>query len=179
MKKTIVEVKALCSDLDRIKNILQSRDARFIGLDHQIDTYFHTHHGRLKLREGTIERNLIHYDRGNERGPKQSNVLLFKVEPHSALKDILARSLGIRSVVDKQREIYFIENVKFHLDRVQSLGTFVEVEAIDTAGTLGLGELKAQCQLYVELFGIHEEDFISDSYGDMRPNSLERVSPVV
>ncbi len=126
-----IEIKAKCSNHDRIRSVLKSKNADFRGLDHQVDTYFKVSKGRLKLREGTIENHLIFYERKNQEGPKQSDVILFDTEPGSEIKSILAKALGVFFVVDKSREIYFIENVKFHLDVVKELGTFMEIEAID------------------------------------------------
>lgn len=54
-----VEIKAKCSDPQRIRDILESHGAEHKGLDHQIDTYFRVQNGRLKLREGDIENFLI------------------------------------------------------------------------------------------------------------------------
>src|SRR3989344_6657644 len=107
-----IEIKAKSNNQDKIRDILKSRNADFKGIDHQIDTYFNVNFGRLKLREGKIENFLIYYDREDKEGPKQSNVILFKSDPKSSLKEILKTSLGALIVVDKQREIYFIENVK-------------------------------------------------------------------
>ena len=70
-------------------------------------------------------------------------------------------------MVDKVREIYFIGNVKFHLDVVESLGTFVEIEAIDSDGTIGREQLLKQCRTYLSLLEIRESDLISVSYGDL------------
>jgi predicted adenylyl cyclase CyaB len=70
-------------------------------------------------------------------------------------------------VVKKNRKIYFIENVKFHFDTIDELGTFVEVEAIDNTGNIGIEKLKEQCRKYAELFEIKSEDYISLSYSDM------------
>lgn len=70
-------------------------------------------------------------------------------------------------MVDKQREIYFIENVKFHVDTVKNLGTFLEIEAIETHGALGKDKLLEQCQNYLHLFGIPKEDLIPVSYSDL------------
>ena len=107
MKKTIIEIKARCENPDKIRKILIARNAKFIGKDHQIDTYFKVNRGRLKLREGKIENYLIHYDRENAKGPKKSSVLLFKTDPGSSLKSILTKALGVLIVVEKQREIYW------------------------------------------------------------------------
>jgi len=163
----IVEIKARCSDQNKIRNILANHQAESKGTDHQIDTYFRVTKGRLKLREGSIENNLIHYHRENKEGPKLSNVTLFRSEPDSSLKEILTNSIGILVVVDKQREIYFIDNVKFHIDIVKELGTFIEIEAIDETGIRGNDELLKQCQHYLELFEVPKHDLVSVSYSDL------------
>jgi len=162
-----IEIKAKSNNQDAIREILKSRNADFKGVDHQIDTYFKVNNGRLKLREGKIENHLIHYQRENKEGPKQSDVTLFKSDPKSSLKEILTKALGILVVVDKKREIYFIDNVKFHIDNVEDLGTFVEIEAIGNDGTIGKDKLLEQCQFFLDLFKISQEDLISVSYSDL------------
>jgi adenylate cyclase, class 2 len=162
-----IEIKAKSNNQDAIREILKSKNAEFKGVDHQIDTYFKVNNGRLKLREGKIENHLIHYQRENKEGPKQSDVILFKSDPKSSLKEILTKALGILVVVDKKREIYFIDNVKFHIDVVEDLGTFVEIEAIDNDGTIGKDKLLEQCQFFLDLFRISQNDLISVSYSDL------------
>ncbi len=150
-----------------IREILKSKDADFKGIDHQIDTYLNVNSGRLKLREGEIENHLIHYQRENKAEPKQSDVTLFKSDPESSLKKILIKALGVLIVVEKKREIYFIDNVKFHIDTVKGLGTFVEIEAIDNERNIDINKLQEQCQFYLDLFKISQEDLISVSYSDL------------
>ena len=161
------EFKAKHSDIQSLEIILQQYNPLFVGIDHQIDTYFNVPNGRLKLREGTIENALIHYERKNEASAKQSNVLLYQHKPDSSLKVILTKALGIKTVVDKQRKIYFIDNVKFHFDEVKGLGSFVEVEAIDKDRNIGLEKLKEQCNAYAQLFQLTENNFIAESYSDL------------
>lgn len=162
-----IEIKAKVQYHDRIRNILNSLNAEFRGLDHQIDTYFKIGSGRLKLREGNLESYLIHYQREDKEGPKKSEVSLFKYNRDKALKEILFKSLDVLTVVDKRREIYFINNIKFHLDEVMDLGLFVEIEAIDSKGDIGGKKLLKQCQYYQKLLEIKKEDLISCSYSDM------------
>ncbi len=162
-----IEIKANCRQYDKTRDILMSKGADFRGVDHQIDTYFNVSSGRLKLREGNIENELIHYDREDQEGPKQSNVTLFSSDPKSTLKELLTKALGVLVVVDKEREIYFIDNVKFHIDKVKDLGEFVEIEAIDMDGNIGKEKLLEQCRFYLNLFGIPKEDLISVSYSDL------------
>ena len=162
-----IEIKAKSTNQDKIREILKSKNADFKGTEHQIDTYFKINFGRLKLREGNIENNLIHYNRENKEGPKQSDIIIFKSAPDSTLKELLTKALGILVVVDKQREIYFVDNVKFHVDTVKNLGTFVEIEAIDENESIGKEKLLEQCQFYLDLFQIPKEDLISVSYSDL------------
>lgn len=162
-----VEIKARTKAIKTIRKLLENQLARYVGLDHQVDTYFKITQGRLKLREGEIENALIHYARSNQAGPKTSEVLLYQSPTNSSLKAILTAALDTLVVVDKMREIYFIDNVKFHLDKVTDLGTFVEIEAIDRDGSIGQEELTRQCQYYIELFQIEEKDLIPNSYSDL------------
>jgi predicted adenylyl cyclase CyaB len=76
-------------------------------------------------------------------------------------------SLGILAVVDKTREIYFVDNVKFHLDNVVGLGTFVEIEAIDKDGSIGNEKLLEQCNFYLNLLNISKDDLVDNSYSDL------------
>lgn len=167
MTQLNIEIKARSNNQNFIRDTLKSHYAKFKGIDHQIDTYFKVKNGRLKLREGNIENSLVHYDREDKAGPKQSNVTFYKSTDKFALKEILIKALEILVVVDKSREIYFIDNVKFHLDDVKNLGSFVEIEAIDSDGNIGKEKLFEQCNYYLNLFKIKQEDLISKSYSDL------------
>jgi adenylate cyclase class 2 len=162
-----VEFKARCSDRRRVEEILVSKHAKFIGEDHQMDTYFHVTHGRLKLREGNIEHALIHYNRKNIAGAKQSDIILYQHAPDPSLKEMLTQALGIKAIVRKRRKIYFIDNVKFHLDEVDGLGEFIEVEAIDKTGELGIEKLEQQCNTYLSLLQVQHADLVDCSYSDL------------
>jgi len=162
-----VEIKARCADPSAVRKYLLDHDARFLGTDHQVDTYFQVPRGRLKLRQGNIENALIHYDRPDQEGPKSSKVTLFPVTEGDTLCHLLDHALGIWAVVDKQREIYFIRNVKFHIDTVKGLGGFVEIEAIDKDGSISQNALEKDCRFYMHAFGIGDEDLLSKSYSDM------------
>lgn len=162
-----IEIKAHCSNLDKVRDILISANAESKGVDHQTDTYFNSKKGHLKLREGNIENNLIHYERENKEGSKESKFTLYKTKPDSSLKTILEVALGNKCTVEKKREIYFIKNVKFHLDTVKDLGQFLEIEASNKDNDLTKDKLQEQCNYYIKLLQINAKDFISGSYSDM------------
>ncbi len=161
------EFKASSKNIDQLEEILLQYHPEYKGLDHQVDTYFHVTHGRLKLRQGRIENALIHYHRQNIAGAKQSDVTLYQHAPSNSLMEVLEKALGILVIVDKKRKIYFIDNIKFHFDEVRELGSFVEVEAIDTDGKIGIDKLKEQCSHWASVFGLEEKDFIAQSYSDL------------
>lgn len=162
-----VEIKARCNNASSIRKYLLDNNADFKGVDEQTDTYFNVQHGRLKLREGNIENNLIFYERTNQTGPKNSHFNLVKVEDAKGLKEALQKSIGIKVVVQKRREIYYIANVKFHIDEVPGLGSFVEIEAGNILADLSQQQLNEQCNFYLQEFGINEEDLMAVSYSDM------------
>jgi adenylate cyclase class 2 len=167
MKLKNYEFKARTNDLDLLEQKLLELNPEFIGVDHQVDTYFKVTKGRLKLREGNIENALIYYERPDIAGAKQADIILYKHYPDKSLKDILTKVHGIKTIIDKTRRIYFIENVKFHFDAVTELGHFIEVEAIDEFGQYSVKELQKQCDLYSSFFGIEATDYISKSYSDL------------
>ena len=162
-----IEFKARTHRIDEQEEIIKGLNSRFVGIDHQVDTYFNVGKGRLKLREGNIENSLIYYERENKEGSKESKILLYNLVPGGNLKEILIKVLGVKLIVDKSRKIYFIDNVKFHFDTVNGLGTFIEVEAIDETGKADKNVLTEQCNSYASLLDISREEFISVSYSDM------------
>lgn len=167
MKKVNVEIKARCKDLGSVRKVLQTEDARFEGTDHQVDTYFNTPNGRLKLREGKIENHLISYNRKDQSEPKLSDVTLYNtLKDSSVLKEILTKHFGIKCVVDKKREIYYIGNIKIHLDSVEKLGRFVEIEA-SSGNKSEEDKLRKQVVDYIKKFSIKKSDLIKESYNDM------------
>lgn len=171
-----VEIKArLAPDINNastervrfIRDFLVNNKAEFKGTDQQTDTYFNVPKGRLKLREGNIENNLIYYERTDQAGPKNSFFKLVKVEDADGLKEALRQSVGIKVVVKKKREIYYIGNVKFHIDEVPGLGVFTEIEAGNMLDGLSKEQLMEQCDHYMKAFGIQPGDLVSVSYSDM------------
>ncbi|HPG11135.1 MAG TPA: class IV adenylate cyclase [Chitinophagaceae bacterium] len=167
-----VEIKAKCSDPDFVRTYLNKAGADFKGTDLQTDTYFKVPTGRLKIREGNIENSLIYYQREDNAGPKNSHFHLIKLDNPSGLKEILVQTMGVKVIVQKAREIYYIRNVKFHIDKVDGLGSFLEIEAGNILADLNEQELAAQCNHYLKEFKVREADLIKESYSDILINRL-------
>lgn len=173
VQKHLVEIKARTNRSAKQRQLLLARGAAFKGTDHQIDHYFNVPAGRLKLRSGNIEQSLIFYQRGNQAGPKDSSVAFSRLGDQAmadSLAATLGQALGTWVTVDKQREIYFIDNVKFHLDEVAGLGAFIEIEAIGDSPE-ERETLLAQCQQYMDYLGVRQEDLVANSYSDLLTES--------
>jgi len=173
MKANIFEIKCRISDPKQKHALLMEQGADYRGKDHQIDTYFKVDIGRLKLREGEIENTLIRYHREEVKAIKQSKVIFQPLAQESVhgLKDILSDAYGQWKIVNKQRQIYFIDNVKFHIDEVEGLGAFMEIEAIDEDGNRSSAVLESQCTQFVTLLGLDTTQLIDKSYSDMVPEN--------
>lgn len=168
-----VEVKARSYSNADLETLLQSMGAKYIGEDHQIDTYFNVPTGRLKLREGNVENSLIYYSRSNDKSARESNIVLERTNQNINLKNVLLEALGCKITVDKLRKIYFLDNVKVHFDKLANLGEFVEIEAIDHDGSIGPDLLNKQCHDLIQKFSLQQKDFIKYSYSDLIAESIK------
>ena len=165
MKRINYEFKARVTNDATVRAALKKLRARYIGADRQVDTYFRVPAGRLKIREGRIENALIFYQRTNAPRARRSKIEMMMLPPRNSIRAILTGALGVMVVVDKRREIYFVGNVKIHLDRIRGLGKFVEVEAISRGGSLA--KAQAQARRFQKLFGIKASDIVPQSYSDL------------
>ena len=165
LKRLNFEFKAYLHRESRVRSTLKRLRARFLGTDHQVDTYFHVPIGRLKVREGRFENALIFYQRTNSPRARRSTIEMILLPRRNSLRAILSQSLGVLAVVDKRREIYFVGNVKIHLDRVRGLGKFMEVEAITKSGNVR--KVRTQARKFQKLFAVSSTDIVPLSYSDL------------
>lgn len=133
----------------------------------QDDTFFRCANGRLKLREfadGTGE--LIFYQRADEGGPKTSFYVRTPTRDPAGLREALTLANGIVGRVVKARTLYLVGRTRVHLDRVQELGEFMELEVVledDEPEAAGMAEADA----LMRTLGIAAEDCISGAYLDL------------
>ena len=134
----LLELKCKVGSLDEAKKSVNKLKARYIGVFHQIDTYFNVQKGRLKLREVENEKksDLIYYEREETLEPKESDVLIVEIQNTKSFKVLMTKVLGKKVVIDKTREIYRHKETQIHLDTVKELGSFIEFERI-TSTDLG------------------------------------------
>lgn len=162
-----VSIKASCRAPDKIEIKLQELKADFLGEDIQTDTYYRVPVGKLKLREGNIENLLTHYLREDHSGKMKTTVYLYERNPSHQVKQEHTASRTIIGKVVKRRKIYWIDNVKFHIDRFDDGRAFVEIEAMDRNGKLGIDTISLQAENYKLILSINDNDIRKQSYIDM------------
>jgi predicted adenylyl cyclase CyaB len=160
-----LEIKARCRDLAAARSAAQRVATRYVGIDKQVDTYFRAREGRLKLRESSLDGGqLVPYLRPDTPGPKCADYQVIPVEDAAGLKLLMTRILGVHRVVLKEREILLYENVRIHLDRVEGLGEFVELEAVFDGSPAAEVEQRRVVDFLMEALGIDAGDLLAGSY---------------
>lgn len=162
-----IELKARCSDLARAEAVCRRLGAAFEWTRRQIDVYFRVPEGRLKLRvEEPGGAALVAYQRPNAACARASQYELTAVaDPDATLADFESRH-GIVARVVKTRTLYLIEHVRIHLDTVDGLGTFIELEAVMGRGDDDGATHAFLDRLCLEL-GMGAAEIIGESYCDL------------
>jgi len=163
-----IEVKAICRDIELARTIADRVKTDSLGQLHQIDTYYETKRGRLKLREINDEKaQLIPYFKEYSYGPMKSLYSLLDVHDKENLKNILSNILGEICVIDKMRTVFLVNNIRVHLDYVKGLGTFIEFEAVYKEDTTDAKEREVHnVNELMKVFNIQENDLLDKSYID-------------
>jgi adenylate cyclase class 2 len=131
-----VELKARDPDPARSLAAALAIGATDHGELRQRDTYFHVANGGLKLREQEPgEAHLIQWERAEQARERESRYRIAVVHDPVALADALGAALGVRGAVQKRRRLLLWRDVRIHLDAVEGLGTFIELEAVAPAAS--------------------------------------------
>lgn len=166
-----IEIKARCNDHSQVEKVMQRMNIPFESSEAQADTYFNVPNGRLKVREyGNKNAVLIPYIRPDLNKPRSSDYVLLDINEPNHTIDLLENMFGIRLVVEKVRKIYLYDNIRIHLDFIEDLGKFVELEGVITQEDQREETLQ-KIELLMELFEIKENDIVENAYVDL----LEKV----
>jgi adenylate cyclase class IV len=164
-----IEIKARLSPerIGLVRSAALTRSSLAPEVLYQTDTFYRVPSGRLKLREfedGTAE--LIAYERPDRAGPKQSSYVRYPCADPKSLNETLARSLGIRGLVEKRREVIHVGQTRVHLDEVSGLGSFLELEVV-----LGPHQSPEEGEVIaaelMDVFGVASESLIEGAYIDL------------
>jgi predicted adenylyl cyclase CyaB len=162
-----VEIKAAVQStkdfLERVKKLTDSLPE----ILEQDDTFFNCDNGRLKLRDflnGTGE--LLFYNRSNAEGPKTCDYEMVPIEAVDSIRRILNQAYGQSGRVRKHRMVYMVGRTRVHLDQVENLGTFMELEVVLNEGeSEAVGQSEAR-ELMAAL-GIDDSALIDRPYVDL------------
>ena len=190
MRGANVESKTRVTDIDAVARVVARLGGRYEGRLDQVDTYFRVPHGRLKLREisdraadGQVSTSceLIRYERPDEGGARISRYERTELDDAERHKARLVAYHGLRGYVRKRRELWIIDSTRVHLDRVEGLGDFVELETV-SAGTPVAADRLEHDRLAVAL-GLDPHATVEGSYIDLhaplaRGPRQNRVSPL-
>ena len=162
-----VEIKVKIKDILELRKKIES----FYSIDpiqlFQEDTFFNICEGRLKLRiYSTSSGELIYYKRQNSKRPKRSDYFIYKTNEPEKLRHVLEYSLGIRGVIKKKRLLYLIDNKRIHLDEVEQLGAFLELEVV-LKSEQDENEGKQIVNDFMKIININEKDLIDKAYIDL------------
>ena len=162
-----IEIKARVRNFAALRSLAEALSGGPPTVIHQEDSFFHTAKGRLKLRVLAPERGqLIYYEREDRGGPKRSDYHLFNTGDPDNLKQTLSLALGIRGVVRKTRFLYLVGQTRVHLDDVEGLGEFMELEVVMRDGQSDADGQQIAEDLMARL-GIEPGDLLEGAYVDM------------
>lgn len=162
-----VEIKARVADRDAllagVQRIATAGPTEFA----QDDTFFHASNGRLKLREfGDGTGVLVFYDRPDEEGPKESFYVLSQTSEPDTLREALTRAHGQLGRVVKRRTLFFVGRTRVHIDRVEGLGDYMELEVVLDEHEAAADGLREAQQIMAAL-GISQESLVKGAYLDL------------
>ncbi len=162
-----VEVKARVTDFEGLRRRAEGMSDTPVEILDQRDVFFVVPRGRLKLRiHARDDCELIYYDRSDAAGAKVSEYdIVRSSDPETFLK-VLSAALDVRGVVAKRRFLYRIGRTRVHLDDVEGLGTFVELEVVLDEGEPSVGGRRIAEELLVGL-GVESAARVCGAYIDL------------
>jgi predicted adenylyl cyclase CyaB len=162
-----IEIKARVSDFERKCAMAERLSGAPPQILHQRDTFFPSARGRLKLRELSVtEGQLVAYSRADVPGTKRSDYLICPTATPELLLETLSTALGTGVVVTKWRRLYLVGQTRIHLDDVEGLGTFLELEVVLRPGQAA-EEGHAIASDLMRQLEVKEADLIDRAYADL------------
>lgn len=170
-----VEIKAPLDNRAAAEAVAVRLSNRSPGTIRQEDIFFRSDGARLKLRIiGADRGELIRYERSDVADARRSRYLIARTDDPQILKEILAKTLGVTGVVRKTRTLYLIGQTRVHIDEVEGLGTFLELEVVLREGQTE-AEGKAIAENLMAEFGIDKRKLIPDAYVDLLTSAQRRA----
>ena len=162
-----VEIKATVTNIDAVRRRAQEMADGDPEILEQEDTFFLCAHGRLKLRRlAESEGQLIFYDRPDSVEPSECQYVVYPTAAPGALLELLCRAHEKRGVVRKRRTVYRVGQTRVHLDEVDGLGEFVELEVVlEPQQSVSAGVAIAKDMM--DRLGIAQRQLVERAYIDL------------
>ena len=168
-----IEIKARARKFEEIQARAERLSNKPVEVIRQEDIFFNTLQGRLKLRILSGEKSqLIYYTRPDQEGPKRSDYHIFHTSDPKSLKRALELAYGIRGIVRKTRYLYLVGQTRVHLDEVEGLGPFMELEVVLQDGQ-SEAEGEAIAEDLRERLGVARSDLLEGAYMDLLEESTD------
>lgn len=168
---TNIEIKARAHDFERQQNLAARIADGPVEVLVQEDTFYQVKQGRLKLRVlGPARGELIYYEREDRSGPKSSHYRVFPTQKPEALHTALTRVLDTVGTVKKTRHLYHRGQTRIHLDDVEGLGLFLELEVV-LRDDQSAAEGQAIATELMQALEVREMDLIASAYLDLLSRS--------
>lgn len=162
-----IEIKACIASIDALRPAVLAVATEGPSEIRQDDSFFRCANGRLKLRDfGDGRGELIFYQRADEAGPKTSHYVVTPTADPAGLRSALSQAWGECGRVRKRRTLYLAGRTRIHLDEVERLGAFLELEVVlgdDEAAEAGEREANA----LMRRLGIAPADLVEGAYVDL------------
>lgn len=166
MARSNVEAKYRCAGHEGLRERALALGAEPAGVLRQVDTFYRVATGRLKLRDfgdGTGE--LISYLRADEASARRSDYRIYPTKSPAALGEVLAHALGTCGCVRKTRTLLLWRSTRIHLDEVEGLGRFVELETVMQGQTEA--DAADEHRALASALGLRVEDALAEAYVDL------------
>jgi len=162
-----IEIKARIESVEALEPHAAALATQGPVLIAQDDTFFHCESGRLKLRAfSATAGELIFYRRADGPGPKESFYLRVPTASPQSLRECLRLAHGQVGRVVKHRTLYRVGRTRVHLDRVEGLGHFMEIEVVLEENESAEGAIEEAHSLMVQL-GVAPSQLIATAYVDL------------
>jgi predicted adenylyl cyclase CyaB len=162
-----IEIKAQIKSIESLRPLVEALAPSPPEHIAQDDTFFPCPNGRLKLRTFSDTSGvLIFYRRSNLLGPKESYFQTTETSSPDALRLTLTKAYGQAGRVIKQRTVYKVGRSRIHLDRVQGLGDFLELEVVLSEGE-SLAAASHEAEALMLQLGITPQQLIDVAYIDL------------
>lgn len=158
-----IEIKSRVADLAGLEARITALGAEAVWTRRQRDVFFPVPEGYLKLRGVEGEPGeLIAYVRAAGTDPRPSDYDIAPVPDPARTEAVLTRALGVRGVVTKTRRLFLWRHTRIHLDEVEGLGTFLELETV--AKEISLTAAQAEAREVIARLELDAGDFLDRPY---------------